>query len=94
MQAKNGILKGEFKVKNGKLIKCKIVLSKSIIEDIKFHGDFFIYPEEKIEEIEEKMKGIKYEENEIRKALYESFAGVEIIGADIEDFLKAIMDAK
>ncbi len=94
MQAKNGILKGEFKVKNGKLIKCKIVLRNSIIEDIKFYGDFFLYPEEKIEEIEENMKGIKYEESEIKRALYENFAGVEIIGADIEDFLKAIINAK
>ncbi|MEM1513682.1 MAG: lipoate protein ligase C-terminal domain-containing protein [Candidatus Thermoplasmatota archaeon] len=94
MQARNGILRGELKVKNGKLIKCRIVLKNSTIEDIKFHGDFFIYPEEKIEEIEKKMKGIRYEEEEIKKILYENFSGLEIIGATIEDFLKAIIDAK
>jgi len=94
MQARNGILKGELKVKNGKLIKCRIILKNSLIEDIKLHGDFFIYPEEKIEEIEEKMKGIRYDEGEIKKILYENFKDVEIIGASIEDFLKAIINAK
>ena len=94
MQVRNGILKGELKVKNGKLIKCKIVIKNSIIEDIKLHGDFFIYPEEKIEEIEEKIRGIKYDENEIRRAIYENFAGVEILGASIEDFIEVIINAK
>ena len=94
MQVRNGILKGELKVKNGKLIKCKIVIKNSIIEDIKLHGDFFIYPEEKIGEIEEKIRGIKYDENEIRRAIYENFAGVEILGASIEDFIEVIINAK
>ncbi|MCD6171849.1 MAG: hypothetical protein J7J36_05505 [Thermoplasmata archaeon] len=48
MKAKNGILKGEIKVKNGKLLKCKIELDDNKIKNIRITGDFFMYPEEKI----------------------------------------------
>ena len=51
MKVKNGILKGELKVKNGKLIKCTLEIKDGRIKSIKFTGDFFMHPEEKIEEL-------------------------------------------
>lgn len=94
MKARNGILRGEYKVKDGKLIKCIISIKNGKIENIKISGDFFMYPEEKIEKLEEKLKGIEYKEENIKKALNEFFKEVEVIGADKQHFLKLIMEAK
>ena len=52
MKVKNGILKGELKVKGGKLIKCTLELDEGKIKRIKITGDFFIYPEDAIEKVD------------------------------------------
>ncbi len=91
MPAKNGILRGELKVKNGKLVKCGIEMDGDKIKNIKITGDFFIYPEEKIEEFERKMMGLKKEE--ISKGIREFFKGVELVGASANDFIQVMMKA-
>jgi len=54
MKEPNGILKGSKKVEGGKLIKCDLSLdpSGSVIREVRFTGDFFMHPEEKLEELE------------------------------------------
>jgi len=42
-------------------------IKDGFIREIKFYGDFF--GSEGVEDIEEKLKGIRYEEGEIRKIL-------------------------
>lgn len=91
MKAGNGILKGELKVKGGKLIKCIIEIEGNEIKKIKFSGDFFMHPEEKIEELEKRICGITLNEGKIRKIFDEFFMEVEVIGAHKEDFLNLIM---
>ncbi len=86
MKAKNGILKGE--IKSGKLIKCCLEVENNRIKNIKFTGDFFIYPEEKIEELEEKLRGVEI--GNISKVIYDLFKDVEIVGASKEDFVKIV----
>ena len=93
MPAKNGILKGELKVKGGKLLKCSIIVENEKINQIKITGDFFMYPEEKIEEMEKMLIGKEIKEREIKKALDDFFLEVETFGASKEDFLEVIMMA-
>ncbi len=91
MKVKNGILRDELKVKGGKLIKCMIEIEENAIKKIKFSGDFFMHPEEKIEELEKRMEGVELNEEKIKKIFDEFFMKIEVIGADKEDFLKLVM---
>jgi lipoate-protein ligase A len=94
MKVKSGILKGEFKVKNGKLIKCVLEIKDGRIKSIKFTGDFFMHPEEKIEELEERLKDVEFDKEKLEKLIFEFFEEVEIIGASGEDFVEVIMRAR
>lgn len=94
MKVKSGILKGEFKVKNGKLIKCVLEIKDGRIKSIKFTGDFFMHPEEKIEELEERLRGVEFDKEKLEKLIFEFFEEVEIIGASRGDFVEVIMRAR
>jgi len=91
MKVRNGILKGELKVKGGKLIKCEVKIKDGIIEKIKFSGDFFMHPEEKIEELEEKLKGAKIDD--LQNILKSFFKKIQVIGVNKDDFLAVVMKA-
>lgn len=88
MKAGNGILKGELKVKGGKLVKCSLSVKDGVIEQIKFTGDFFMYPEEEIEELEKMLEGVRVEE--ITEIFDEFFPKVRIFGASKQDFFDVI----
>ncbi len=94
MKAGNGILKGELKVKGGKLVKCSLSVKDGVIEQIKFTGDFFMYPEEKIEELEKELRGIEFNEGKIKNAMTRFFKDVEVLGACTDDFAAVVMNAK
>lgn len=47
----------DYKVRNGKLLRLEFELDKDIIKKIKINGDFFIYPETAITEIENILVG-------------------------------------
>ncbi len=94
MKVKNGILKGELKVKNGKLIKCTLEIKDGRIKSIKFTGDFFMHPEEKIEELEERLRDIEFDKEKLAKIIFKFFEEVEIIGASREDFVEVIIKAR
>ncbi len=93
MKVKNGILRGSLKVKGGKLIKCMIKLKEGKIKEIKISGDFFMHPEEKIEELEKALKGVEFEKESIEEKLNEILRDVELVGIDKEDFINAIFSA-
>ncbi|MCD6474336.1 MAG: hypothetical protein J7K47_05485 [Thermoplasmata archaeon] len=92
MKVKNGILKGELKVKGGKLIKCTLELDEGKIKRIKITGDFFMYPEDAIEKLEKALQGIQFDEKEISRKVKEALNGVELIGATMEDFVDVIIN--
>lgn len=92
MPVRNGILKGELKVKKGKLLKCTLTLKNKKISHIKITGDFFMYPEEKIEELEKMLIEKEIKEESIKKAIDTFFSGdVTTFGASKEDFFEVIM---
>ncbi len=94
MPAGNGILKGELKVRGGKLVKCHLMIKEGKIDEIRFTGDFFMYPEEKIEELEKELRGIEFNEGKIKNAMTRFFKDVEVLGACADDFVAVVMNAK
>lgn len=98
MKRENGIINGEYsadyKACGGKLLRVRLLVHNNIIKDIKVTGDFFIHPEECIEELEQLLKHTKILENNVRykiKKFYDK--DVMVVGAEIEDFVTLIMSA-
>ncbi len=87
--------KAEYKVIGGKLIKVQLSVKGNMIEKIKVTGDFFLHPEELIEELEEALVGQALNEyglTKIIKAILEKNKAT-LLGASPEDFAKCIMMA-
>ena len=84
---------GEHKAKKG-LIRFEIDEEKGIAEDVKITGDFFVYPEEVIGELENALKGKRLEE--LEKAIEDFFAvrlDIEMPYINVEDFKIALKNA-
>ncbi len=94
MKVENGILKGELKVKGGKLIKCTLELDEEKIKRIKITGDFFMYPEDAIEKLEKALQGTQFDEEEISKKVKEALKDVELIGVAMKDFVDVIINVR
>ncbi|WP_455276984.1 lipoate protein ligase C-terminal domain-containing protein [[Eubacterium] cellulosolvens] len=83
------------KVIGGKLIRISFLLDDNKISDMKITGDFFLYPEEGIEELERRLNGIEAKPKKIQEIIVGFFnEGFVIIGAKPDDFTKAILIAK
>ncbi|CAD6492137.1 MAG: Lipoate-protein ligase A subunit 2 [Candidatus Argoarchaeum ethanivorans] len=92
MEQKNGILSAEYKVKGGKLLRCTLRLDNDVISSIKITGDFFMYPEEKIESLEKILTDVEMSEEKVRRKINDFFnSNVQVVGAGSEDFVKLIM---
>ncbi|MCX8182089.1 MAG: hypothetical protein N3D12_03110 [Candidatus Methanomethyliaceae archaeon] len=81
---------GVKKVKGGKLIKVRFVEEGGIIKEVKISGDFFVHPEEAIDEIEGCLKGVNL--SRVREALRD-FAmrkAVRTVGFALEDIAEII----
>ena len=87
--------KSVYKVPNGKLLKIKLEYDENTnnIENIKITGDFFAYPEESIEIIEEKLKNIQIEKNTLFEKIQSIINEYEIefIGLDAEGLTEGIL---
>ena len=61
VKAEKGVIRVSTRIKNG------------FIEDIEISGDFFLYPEESLWILENYLKGIKFDKEEIEKAIKNFF---------------------
>jgi hypothetical protein len=93
----NGTIEGDFLKtiirKCEKLLKVSIEKEGDIIKNIKISGDFFIYPEEALDELEEFIKNKSI--NDLKDKL-ESFIknkNIIILGFKINDLLELIENA-
>ncbi|MBU3902094.1 MAG: lipoate--protein ligase family protein [Candidatus Thermoplasmatota archaeon] len=94
MEQRNGILSADYKVKGGKLLRCSLRMDNHVISSIKITGDFFMYPEEKIESLEEMLTGVEMNEASVIEKINDFFnSNVQVVGADAEDFVKLVMSA-
>ncbi|MBS7606529.1 MAG: lipoate protein ligase C-terminal domain-containing protein [Candidatus Bathyarchaeia archaeon] len=89
------MLRAEYKVEGGKLIKVQLTKQNDKIGSIKITGDFFMHPEEAIEGLEIALIGCPINEivlaSTIRNFINEN--KVILLGATPEDFAKCIIKA-
>ena len=89
------MLRAEHKVKGGKLIKIQLRMKDDRIDAIKITGDFFMHPEELIDDLEKTLIGCPLDKEKITETI-ENFIEsreVTLLGAAPEDFVKCIMKA-
>lgn len=87
--------KAQYKVEGGKLIKVQLRNEAEKIEYVKITGDFFLHPEELIDELEKTLEGSEINEGVIAgqiKAFIKKHKAV-LLGATPEDFAKCIVMA-
>ena len=90
MQRENGYTEGRADFKAGKLIRIRAKFKDDKIEDIKITGDFYIYPENSIELLEEKLKGVRIED--VEKIINEILKDAEYIGIDAKSLGMAVKE--
>lgn len=87
--------RASYKVEGGKMIKVQLTQKDGKIEEIKIMGDFFLHPEELIEQIESMLVGSPLEEESLMSsisALIEKRRAV-LLGCTPRDFARCIMMA-
>lgn len=85
------IAMGIYEVKSRKgLIRVHCTSQDNVIKNIRITGDFFMYPEEKLWDLEEKLRGTPLDK--LREKLVEYFdsLGIRLVGSTIDDFYTAI----
>ena len=87
--------RAEYKVKGGKLIKVQLTKKGDEIRKIKITGDFFLHPEELIEELEEALTGSLLNESDLTQRIKAFIEKKEatLLGASPEDFAKCVIMA-
>ncbi len=85
---------GEFKAPKG-VIKVSLALTEGVISEVRISGDFFMYPEEALDELERMLVGAKAGRAEL-SALIEQFYEQRHIQTPMltpDCFVEAIMTA-
>ena len=79
--------------KSRKLLKIRLTYDEkqNRIESIFITGDFFLYPEETLEDIEYNLRGVKAEEESIMHSVNQSLAGSKPFGFDAKSLSTAIL---
>jgi len=83
-------LKNSLKIKNGKFIKINYEINNNIISKIKYTGDFFLYPEESLIDLERLLTGKKFEYDVLKPIIDTFFNDKMLIGVNASDFLQLI----
>lgn len=81
---------GAFKAK--KLIRLSIEHNEGKLRKIRITGDFFLYPEESIEELEKTLRGRKLQKKELKETIREFLDGKTSLGFDEDSLSDAILD--
>jgi lipoate-protein ligase A len=89
----SGIGKGEKKVAGGKLVRCTATFEQGRISAVRFSGDFFMHPEEKIEELEVRLTGQPADAAHLTDLLENLCADAALIGVSPADFAAVVLQA-
>jgi lipoate-protein ligase A len=86
------MLRAEYKAEGGKLIKVQLRRDGDRIGFIRITGDFFMHPEDLIEDFEKALLGCPINEDAIVKVIRDFICGrgIILLGAKPEDFAKGI----
>jgi hypothetical protein len=85
--------KSVYKIPNGKLLKISLDFNDDAISEIKIMGDFFAYPEEAIEIMENELKNISLNRDSLLKKINSVIKenNIEFIGLNAEGLTDGIM---
>ena len=85
--------KAEYKVKGGKLIRIQLSKIDNKIDRIRITGDFFIHPEDFIEDLEKGLSGCSLNETKLASSIVNltNTKKAVMLGVSPEDFAKCIM---
>ena len=78
-----------YKVPKGKLIKIFLETDSGTIRDIRITGDFFMHPEEAIENLEQDLNGTKL--SDVKEKLDRFFTNVDAFGVTADALQYAIL---
>jgi lipoate-protein ligase A len=83
------------KIPNGKLVCMEVWASGGIVERAKITGDFFLHPEETIVALENSLKGLRLEADdiEVEERLSRALGRSELIGVSVSDFSRIFRKA-
>ena len=93
---------GDYKAVGGKLLRVRMTVTEDsppVIQTLRITGDFFMHPEEAIEDLEQRLTGAPLDEAALRARVQTFFAGdaspedVQVVGADVDDFVTALLKA-
>lgn len=89
------MFRAEYKVEGGKLIKVQVSKIGEKIGFVKITGDFFMHPEDLIEDLEKSLLGCPLDEKTITEVIrrFIKDKGVVLLGVSPEDFAKCIIRA-
>jgi hypothetical protein len=83
---------GSFKAEKG-LIKVNVHVHEKLIESIQISGDFFLYPEDSLWELEKELQGTKAQKEPILDTIRQFLSDKQILtpGVTADDFTQAIL---
>lgn len=87
-------MEGSYKAAKG-LIRIKAIVDANKIEEIQIAGDFFMYPEDKLWELERNLVGTSIQRSDIIAKIQSFYEQTELLtpGVVPEDFAEAIVRA-
>jgi len=90
---RNELGKAELKVPGGKLLRASSMVKDGRIVEVKLTGDFFMHPEEAIDELERQLRDVQLNEVAIRRAVEAFFLSVAptVLGAAPQDFSEVVL---
>ncbi len=99
MKATTGPINADYKVPGGKLLRVTLELDEGTepakIASISLNGDFFMHPEDAIEELESRLASVPWEAETLQGTIQAFFdTDVEVIGADVESIVHVILAAR
>ena len=93
-----GMLSADYKVPGGKLLRVQLTLDESTpprIAWLHLTGDFFMHPEDGIDDLEACLVGSAWQADPLRTRVQAFFAtDVEVIGADVDGIVHVILAAR
>lgn len=90
------VYKGEFKTPGGKLVGVRFALADGALQEVEVHGDFFLYPEEVLQNITAALDGAPADLDEAAFAQRIAASipvGTEWLGASPEALATAVRRA-
>jgi len=89
----DGMVRVERKIPNGKLVRIDVEFNGEYIRAIKITGDFFMYPEDAITNIERELAGVVVSELERKLPTIITNNCEEVIGFSTDDLAGIIREA-